>query len=422
MTVGGLEDDNHSGGAVVVSTNAFHYRGFVFYWFSRFFNVFSIQIVAVAVGWQLYEETRDPFLLGLVGLVQFAPALVLVLVTGVAADRFSRRRIMGVCIALEALTVGGIVVFWALHERGSAAVWPLFALLTVFGVARAFLGPAVQSLVANLVPREAFGNAVAWNSSSFQIATISGPALGGLLYGLDPMAPYALAFLLFTVASSLTFLIPKARQRSGSERPSLSMMLAGLRYIWSQPVVLGAISLDMFAVLLGGTTALLPAIAHDVLDVGPWGLGFLRSATGVGAVLMALYLMRYPIRDRAGHVMFAAVCFYGVFVIVFGLSTTVWLSVVALALIGAADMVSVYIRATLVQLATPDDVRGRVSAVNMLFIGASNDLGEFRAGMSAGLFGVVPAVVLGGAGSLIVAGVWAWLFPDLREKRYLSGR
>lgn len=420
--VGGLEADNHSGGAVAVSTNAFHYRGFAFYWFSRLFNVFSIQIVAVAVGWQLYEETRDPFLLGLVGLVQFAPALVLVLVTGVAADRFSRRRIMGVCIALEALTVAGIVAFWALHERGSGAVWPLFLMLMVFGVARAFLGPAVQSLVANLVPREAFGNAVAWNSSSFQIATISGPALGGLLYGLDPMAPYALAFLLFTVASSLTFHIPKAPQRGGAERPSLSMMLAGLRYIWSQPVVLGAISLDMFAVLLGGTTALLPAIAHDVLDVGPWGLGFLRSATGVGAVLMALYLMRHPIRDRAGYVMFAAVCFYGVFVIVFGLSTTVWLSVVALALIGAADMVSVYIRATLVQLATPDDVRGRVSAVNMLFIGASNDLGEFRAGMSAGLFGVVPAVVLGGAGSLIVAGVWAWLFPDLREKRHLSGR
>lgn len=401
---------------------AFDYPGFVFYWLARFFNAFSIQIVSVAVGWQLYDETRDPFLLGLVGLVQFAPALCLVLVTGTTADRFNRRRIMGACIAIEALCVLALVAFWFGHDPAGGVVWPLFAILTVFGIARAFLGPAVQSLVANLVPREAFSNAVTWNSSSFQIATICGPVLGGLLYGLNSLAPYALAFLLFSLASALTFFIPKPEKRTVSDRGSWETLMAGFQFIWKQPVVLGAISLDMFAVLLGGATALLPAIARDVLDVGPWGLGFLRAAPGVGALIMAIWLMRHPIRDHAGYVMFASVAIYGVFVVIFGLSTTVWLSVAALAAVGAADMVSVYIRATLVQLATPDEVRGRVSAVNMVFIGASNDLGEFRAGGTAALFGVVPAVVLGGAGSLLVAGVWAWAFPQLRETRHLSGR
>jgi len=408
-----------------VSASAFHYRGFVYYWFARFLNAFSIQIVSVAVGWQIYDETRDPFLLGLVGLVQFAPALLLVLVTGATADHFSRRRIMGACIAAEALCVLGLVAIWALRshvEGGAGLIWPIFIVLTIFGVARAFLGPAVQSLVANLVPREAFGNAVTWNSSSFQIAMIVGPVFGGLLYGVSPLAPYALAFALFAIASILTFFIPKPAERTVPERGSWQTLLAGFQFIWKQPIVLGAISLDMFAVLLGGATALLPAIARDVLEVGPWGLGCLRAASGVGAVAMAIWLMRHPIRDRAGYVMFAAVAVYGLFVIVFGLSHVVWLSVLALAVVGAADMVSVYIRATLVQLATPDDVRGRVSAVNMVFIGASNDLGEFRAGSMAAVVGVVPAVVLGGAGSILVARLWAWGFPELREKRHLSGR
>ena len=413
----------HAHEGPVVSPSAFHYRGFVLYWFSRFFNAVSIQIVSVSVGWQIYDQTRDPFLLGLVGLAQFLPSLPLVVLTGAAADRFSRRRIMGLCIASESLCVAALLAVWVLQDPASAAVWPVFAVLTVFGVARAFLGPAVQSLVANLVPREAFANAVAWNSSSWQVAMIGGPMVGGLLYGVSPVAPYVLAMSLFAVSASLTFFIPKPDQRStsGQERAT-EALLAGFRFIWSKPVVLGAISLDMFAVMLGGATALLPAMARDVLVVGPVGLGLLRAAPGVGAVLMALWLARNPIRDWAGYVMFIAVGVYGVAASLFGASEMVWLSIIALAIMGAGDMISVYVRATLVQLATPDEVRGRVSAVNMVFIGASNELGEFRAGTMAALIGVVPAIIFGGVGSVLIAILWARMFPDLLNIRRLEGR
>jgi MFS family permease len=403
--------------------SAFAYRAFVLYWIARFLNGFAIQIVSIAVGWQIYDETRNAFLLGIVGLVQFAPALVFVLATGTVADRYNRRRVMALCIGLEAAATAALAGFWLIHAAGTApahSVWPVFVILTLFGVARAFLTPAVQSLAANLVPREVFANAVAWNSSAMQASFTVGPAIGGLLYGVSSMLAYGVAFALFMTAALLTLLIPKPPQKTMSEPRSLETMLAGVRYILSQPVVLGAISLDLFAVLLGGATALLPVYARDILEVGPWGLGFLRSAAGVGALCMVAWLVRNPIRDHAGKVMFAAVAIFGAAIVVFGLSTTLWLSLPALFVMGAADMVSVNVRATLVQLATPDDVRGRVTAVNSVFIGASNELGEFRAGTMAALIGAVPAVVVGGVGTLAIGALWTRLFPGLFNIRRLT--
>lgn len=403
--------------------SAFAYTSFRLYWTARFLNGFATQIVSVAVGWQIYDETRETFLLGLVGLVQFAPALVFVLVTGSVADRFNRRAIMGLCIGLEALCVAALAGFWIYHATqpdDHGQVWPVFVILALFGVARAFLTPAVASLAANLVPRETFANAVAWNSTAMQASFTIGPAIGGLLYGLAHNAAYGTAFALFGVAALLTLLIPKPVQKTLSEPRSIESMLAGVRYIWRNPVVLGAISLDLFAVLLGGATALLPVFARDILDVGPWGLGLLRSAAGVGALVMVVWLVRNPIRDHAGKVMFAGVAVYGLAIIVFGLSTTLWISIPALFVMGAADMISVNVRATLIQLATPDDVRGRVTAVNSVAIGASNEVGEFRAGTMAALIGAVPAVVIGGAGTLVITALWTRLFPPLYAKRRLT--
>jgi MFS family permease len=403
--------------------SAFAYRSFRLYWMARFLNGFATQIISVAVGWQIYDETRDPFLLGLVGLVQFAPAIVFVLVTGSVADRYNRRVVMSLCIGLEALCVAALAGFWVLHAASPEQhghIWPVFIILTLFGVARAFLTPSVQSLAANIVPRESFANAVAWNSSAMQASFTIGPAIGGLLYGLSSLVPYVVSFALFGLAALMTVLIPKPAQKTTSEPRSIETMLAGFRYIRNNPVVLGAISLDMFAVLLGGATALLPVFARDVLDVGPWGLGFLRSAAGVGALVMVAWLVRNPIRDHAGKVMFATVAVYGLSIIVFGLSTTLWLSLPALFVMGAADMVSVNVRSTLIQLATPDELRGRVTAVNSVFIGASNEVGEFRAGTTAAFIGAVPAVVIGGVGTLAITAIWTKLFPSLYNKRRLT--
>jgi len=385
---------------------------------SRFLATFATQVVSVAVGWQVYDLTRNPFDLGLVGLVQFAPALLLVLVSGAVSDRFNRRVVVAICQLAEALCAAVLLIYTV---SGTINVGVIFAILVVFGVARAFMNPAAQSLLPNLVPIEDLGSAIALSSSSWQVANIVGPAVGGLLYGLASGVAYGTAFLLFAAAAVFVALVPRPPQKTLSEPATWSTVIAGFRFVWHEKVVLGAISLDLFAVLLGGAVALLPAYARDILDVGPWGLGFLRSATGAGAVLMAFYLTWRPVRDHAGLIMFAAVAAFGAFNLVFSVSTIIWVSVLALALAGAADMVSVYIRETLIQLWTPDPVRGRVSAVNMVFIGASNELGEFRAGTVAALIGVVPAVVVGGVGTLIVAGLWAYLFPDIRRVRRLGG-
>lgn len=396
---------------------AFRHGAFSRYWVARFLGTFSTQIISVGVGWQVYDLTRDPFDLGLVGVIQFAPALLLVLVTGVVADRFGRRLIMGMSALVEAACAAALL---ALTFHGMASPLPIFAVLVVFGIARAFFGPASASLVANLVPSEDFANAVAWNSSAWQTATIVGPVAGGLLYGLSPEIAYGAAAVLMLASTALIFSIPRPVQRSETDKPSVETLFAGFRYIWGEKVVLGAISLDLFAVLLSGAVALLPVYARDILDLGPWGLGLLRAAPGVGAIIVAVWLAGHPIRDHAGKVMFVFVALFGVATAVFGISTIPWLSIAALALLGATDMVSVYIRETLIQLWTPDHVRGRVNAVNGVFVGASNELGEFRAGTMAALIGTAPAVVFGGIGAIAVAGIWAWTFPALRKVRHLD--
>ncbi|MCB1495981.1 MAG: MFS transporter [Bauldia sp.] len=398
---------------------ALRHRGFALFWVSRFCTTFATQIVSVAVGWQIYDLTRDPFDLGLVGLVQFAPSLLLVLVTGAVSDRFNRRMIVAICQFIEAICAGLLLyLVWT----GDVTVPAIFATLVAFGVARAFMNPASQSLIPNLVPAEALASAIALSSSSWQIAVILGPVAGGLLYGLGADIAYFAAVAIFIAAAILIALVPRPPQKTVPEPANWTTVIAGFRYVWHEKIVLGAISLDLFAVLLGGAVALLPAYARDVLDVGPWGLGLLRSAPGIGAIVVALVLAVRPIRDHAGLIMFACVALFGAFTLTFGLSTLVWLSVAALALAGAADMVSVYIRETLIQLWTPDAVRGRVNAVNMVFIGASNELGEFRAGSVAALIGLVPAVVIGGIGTIAVAGLWMFMFPALRKARHLSGR
>ena len=397
---------------------AFAFPAFRYYWFGSFASVFAVQITSVAIGWQVYDITRDPLDLGLVGLTQFLPSLLLVLVTGQAADRFGRRNIMAASIAVEAFCVA--VLVW-LTLRGLDSVAPIFAILLLFGIARAFYGPAASSLVANLVPTKELAGAVALNTASRQIATIVGPVAGGLLYGIAAPAAYGAAFCLLILATGLILLVPRPQRRDLPPAVDWSTVLAGFRYIGSNRVVLGAISLDLFAVLLGGATALLPVYARDILELGPSGLGMLRAAPGVGAIAVGLYLASHPIRDHAGIVLFVFVAAFGFSTALFGLSSLVWLSIIALMLVGATDMVSVYVRETLIQVWTPDQVRGRVNAVNMVFIGASNELGEFRAGVMAAWIGTVFAVTFGGIGTMAVAGLWARWFPELRVIRSLDG-
>ncbi len=397
---------------------AFRHAAFARFLAARAMASFATQIVSVAVGWQIYDLTRDPFDLGLVGIIQFLPSLLLVLVTGVVVDRFGRRMIMASSAGLEA---GCALALLFLSWHGLTAPGPIFAVLAIFGIARAFFGPSSASLIANLVPAEDFANAVAWNTSGWQVATIVGPVAGGLLYGISAEAAYGAAAAMMAMATALVSSIPRRAQRSPADKPTLDTLFAGFRYIWGNRVVLGAISLDLFAVLLSGAVALLPVYARDILELGPWGLGLLRAAPGMGAIMVAIWLTAHPNRDHAGAVMILFVALFGLFTVVFGLSTAAWLSIAALALLGGADMISVYVRETLIQLWTPDEVRGRVNAVNMVFVGASNEVGEFRAGIRASLIGTVPAVVFGGAGAVAVAGLWAWLFPELRKIRRLDG-
>lgn len=391
---------------------AFRHVGYRRYFFSRFLAYFAIQIISVAVGWQIYDLTRDPFDLGLIGLFQFLPSLVLILVTGSVADRYNRRMIMGVCMIVSTLCAAALL---ALTVTGLFSPWPVYAVLVVFGIERAFLAPASQSLAPNLVPPEDLPNAIAWNSTSWQTAMIVGPVAGGLIYALGAVFPYAIGFGFFLASAFMVFAIPKPATRTAPSAQSWETITAGFRYIKAEKVVLGAISLDLFAVLLGGAVALMPVFARDILDLGPWGLGLLRAAPGIGAVSMAIWLAAHPIRHRAGFYMFVGVALFGLGTVIFGLSATPWLSIAALVVMGAADMVSVYVRETLITLWTPDELRGRVNAVNMVFIGASNELGEFRAGMMASGFGGVFAVVFGGMGTLLVSGLWALGFPQLRK-------
>jgi MFS family permease len=398
----------HRGGRAV-----FGYPSFVRYLGARLLTVLALQMQSVAVGWQIYEITHSPLALGLTGLAQFLPGILLFLISGHVADRIPRRKLMVACFA--GFTVCSAALLW-IQKGGVHSAGPIYFILVALGITRAFSGPAMRALVPLLVPAEHFPSGVAWEGSMTQTATVLGPAAGGFLYALfhGPGAVYATAMVIEAVAIFFAVGI-KAR---GPLRPpqflTVESVLAGLRYIWRQKVILGVVSLDLFAVLLGGAVALLPVYAGDILRTGPWGLGLLRSAPGVGAVTMAVLLAHKPLR-KAGATMLWCVAGFGAFTVVFGLSRSFALSLASLLFVGATDMVSVVTRGTLVQLNTPDEMRGRVNAVEMMFIGASNELGQFESGITADWFGTVPAVVLGGAGALLITILWAWRFPELRK-------
>jgi MFS family permease len=391
-------------------SSVLRHKPFALFWFARGFTTIAFQIQGVAVGWQVYALTGSAFYLGLVGLAQFFPMFLLTLVVGHVADRYDRRKVVRLCQIVEGLATGALA--W-----GSLSGWQSkeTILVTVFviGAARAFEAPTMHALVPRLVPTRLLPRAVAWSSSAHQTATIIGPAFGGFLYAAGPATAFGTASVLFLTASVFISFI-RIEHTPGERQPvSLRSLFAGISFIRVHSVILGAISLDLFAVLLGGATALLPIYARDILSTGPQGLGVLRSGPAVGALVTSVFLARHPLKRRVGKIMFGAVVIFGAATIVFAVSTSFLLSWGALVVLGAADVVSVVIRTSLVQLGTPDEMRGRVSAVNAMFVGTSNQLGEFESGVTAALFGVVPAVLLGGIGTIVVVLIWIRLFPQL---------
>ncbi len=398
---------------------AFTYPDFSLYQLARFLVVAGLEMQSVAVGWQIYEITKRPLDLGLVGLAQFSPGILLFLATGHAADTFNRRKLLMACYAGFGVC-SALLLFYALS--GLQTVLPMYAVVVLLGVVRSFNNPASRSLLPQIVPEEHLQNAIAWNSSVNQGGTILGPSLGGLIYAVakGPAAVYTTSML---AAAGAAFLMSQVKLRSRArprEPVSMKSVLAGLRYIREKKIILGSISLDLFAVLLGGAVALLPVFASEVLRTGPWGLGLLRASPAIGAGSMALLLAHRPFRSRAGLTMLWCVGGFGAFTILFGISRSLVLSMVALILVGCMDMVNVVVRSTLVQLATPDEMRGRVSAVEMIFVGASNEIGQFESGITAQWFGAVPAVIMGGVGTLLITALWAWNFPELRRVEKLS--
>jgi len=378
----------------------------------RFLSTIATMVQSVAIGWQVYDIARDPLSLGLVGLSEFVPMFLLTLPAGYIVDRLGPRAVFAASLAAEAFCAAFLfgLAFEHVHR-----VWPLYVVLVLFGAARGFSGPSSPSVLPFLVPPAILPRAIAWSSSASQVAVIAGPAFGGLLYALGASVAYAFCGVAFLAAGvGISFLGGRRRVADGNKASALARVAEGIAYVRARPVVLGAISLDLFAVLLGGATALLPIFARDILHTGPIGLGILRSATAVGAAATAFALARRPLDRHAGHRMFAAVAVFGVATIIFGLSRNFLLTLAVLAVLGASDMISVYIRSALIQFATPDAMRGRVNSVSMLFVGASNELGAFESGVTASWFGTVPAVILGGIGTLAVVAIWMWLFPPLR--------
>ncbi len=402
----------------VESDRLSRHPAFLGFWISRVLTALGSQIAAVAVGWMVYERTGSAYILGLVGLFQFMPMVLLTFVVGTVADRVDRRRIVIVCQSLEGLTLAALAIGAATDTLSIPAI---FAAVAVLGGARAFEHPTLSALLPGLVPERILHKAIAVSSSAMQTATILGPSLGGLLYVLGAKAPLALSAVFFLGAAAAMATIRLERTPPRREPITLRSVFLGVSFVRTRPLILGTLSLDLFAVLLGGVTALLPIFAADILHTGPWGLGLLRSAPAVGALAMAVVLSRVPLDRRVGLKMFAAVIAFGVATVVFSASTNLYLSLGALVVLGASDNVSVVIRHSLVQLATPDDMRGRVNALNSLFIGTSNQLGEFESGMTAGLLGAVPAGILGGVGTILVALAWMRLFPALRQADTLAG-
>ena len=393
-------------------------RAYMRMWFARLFGTTGNQMLMVAVGWQMYELTGNAWDLGLVGLYQFLPALLLTLVAGHVADRVHRARIIAACLVTQAVVA--LILVSATQGWGASSGWAsrelLLGISVMLGVARAFQMPAQQALTPMLVPPAMLPRAMAFSSGGMQAAVIGGPALGGLIFVAGATAVYATCAALFATGCVLVLLVRYEHTPPPREPVSMRTLLAGVEFVWRSKALLGAVSLDLFAVLLGGATALLPMFAKDILHVGPWGLGLLRAAPAVGALLASVVLTRWPLARRVGHTMLAAVALYGLCMVVFGVSTHFVLSLVVLAISGGADMVSVVVRQTLVQLETPNEMRGRVSAVNSVFIGASNQLGEFESGATAALMGPVGSVVAGGVGTLLVAALWFKWFPALSRR------
>ncbi|AIF52408.1 MFS transporter [Pelosinus sp. UFO1] len=389
-----------------------HCKSYVHFWFSRVLTTLAYQMLAVAVGWQVYELTDSPFYLGLVGLAQFLPMFLLTLVVGHVADRFNRQKVICICQITEGVGVGLLAI-------GSYTGWlskeSIITIVFLIGAARAFEGPTMQAFMPGLVSAKIFPQALATVSSANQTANIIGPAIGGLLYAAGPAYVYCAISVLFLGASFLISRIKIEREIRKVHAVNLRELFAGITFIRRKPTILGAISLDLFAVLLGGATALLPIYAKDVLFIGPEGVGILRSAPAVGALLMSGFLAHYPLKRKVGRTMFSAVFVFGLATIVFALSTSFALSLASLVVLGAADVISVVIRSSLVQLQTPDEMRGRVSAVNSMFIGTSNQLGEFESGVTAAFFGTVPALLIGGIGTVLVVILWIKLFPELAQ-------
>ncbi|WP_426810568.1 MFS transporter [Pseudomonas sp. WOUb67] len=390
-----------------------HHRPFLAFWLARVFTASGFQMLTVAIGWHLYQLTGNVLDLGLVGLVEFAPRVLFMLHTGHVADRYDRRKVAALCQSLQGLIALALAVGSATDNVTRELI---FALAFLLGATRSFEMPATQALLPNVVPPGLFPRAVAASASATQSATIVAPAVGGFLYAFGSIWVYGPTVALYAIACVLTLSLQARGQVVQRGRASIESLLAGIRFIRSRPDILGAISLDLFAVLLGGATALLPVFAKDILLTGPLGLGLLRSAPAVGALAMSLWLARFPFERNVGRTMFTAVGVFGVATIAFGLSTSFWFSLAVLVVLGAADMISMVIRSSFVQLETPDEMRGRVSAVNGLFIGASNQLGEFESGVTAHWFGTVPAVVMGGVGTLVVTGVWIKMFPTLAKR------
>lgn len=395
----------------------FSFRAFRFFLAMRLPAALAVQMQSVAIGWQVYDITHKPLSLGLVGLAQFLPIFGFSLIAGHVADLFDRRRILTICLVLQLLTS---LLLLAIVISADRNVWQIYGVLVLFGTARAFSAPVTQSILPNLVPAELLGRAFAWNSSSFQAMTIVGPALGGLAYAVGPKVVYGTSSVLFLLSVAAATAIHRPVKTIERRRLDWDTLLAGIRFIAERPPIFGAISLDLFAVLFGGATALLPVYAHDILLIGPFGLGFLRSAPALGAVMVGLFLTHRSLGGNAGRTMFLGVALFGISTIIFGLSRNFLISLAALFILGAADMVSVFVRQNLIQRTTPDSMRGRVNAISFLFIGASNELGEMESGVTAAWLGTVEAVVLGGVGTIVVMALWLWRFPELRRVNRLE--
>ena len=393
------------------------HRPFQFFFVTRSFSRFAAQISTVAIGWQIYDLTGSALYLGLAGLTQFLPTAILVFVAGHVADRYDRRRVLQACQSVEGLTAVALALG---NFLGILTVPWIFAALAVLGTATAFESPATAAILPAVAPPGRLQQATALSTAGNQMATIVGPALGGFVYAISPGVPYALLTVLWFIASVMTRAIHFERPAVPKGMPTLGALFGGVRFVRDNPTILGVISLDLFAVLFGGATALLPIYARDILQTGPWGLGLLRAGPAVGALAMTIVLAHLSINRRVGLRMFQAVIAFGVATIIFALSTHIWLSLLALAAMGAVDTVSVVIRFSLVQLSTPDDMRGRVGAVNYLFVNASNQLGEFESGVVAAWLGAVPAALLGGVATILIALTWMRLFPALRKVERLE--